>query len=393
MCHQKDLGRDKIVPCKNKSVVYQSSCLICRKSGKRVTYTGETGRGVEERLGEHLRDGVTQDEKSHIHQHLASEHPETLEEKTTSDPMDLLKIFEFKALHTLPKALHRQIMEALVIGRETREGAVVLNQKQEYNRCLLPEILIKDTRPTANISGPLSDNNTPEQVEHLGDTLEPSLEDTQKRDTRKADIREKVRQRKRRKIEKDNRKEKHSTTEPRKRKQDENQTENNNQNYEHYSQYRTPESTTKKRKLSENTQTNTQNSTPDSQISADSLKEKQPVQPDEHPNPVTTKAKTNPPPSTKSTSNCKRNQQTVQIIKGKRRTRERGHKKDTIKTNDIRSFFHSLGDRLTNRGTQQGEVHAESKRIQANQDQQVIPGDPAEIEPSRNSDHHLTVDL
>ena len=104
MCVQKEMGRDKVGPCKNKSVVYQSSCLMCRKEGKRVTYTGETGRGIEERLGEHLRDGANQEEKSHIHQHLSSDHPEMLGEETPGDPKEMLNLFEVKALQTLPKA-------------------------------------------------------------------------------------------------------------------------------------------------------------------------------------------------------------------------------------------------------------------------------------------------
>lgn len=80
MGNQKDLGREKTSPCKNKSVVYQSTCLICREQGRRVTYTGEIGRGLEERLG----DGENQDEKSHIHQLIVAEHPERLEGEVTN---------------------------------------------------------------------------------------------------------------------------------------------------------------------------------------------------------------------------------------------------------------------------------------------------------------------
>ena len=60
-------------------MVYQSTCLLCRQEGKRVTYTGETGRGVEERLAEHLRDGATREDRSHIYQNLNSAHQELLE--------------------------------------------------------------------------------------------------------------------------------------------------------------------------------------------------------------------------------------------------------------------------------------------------------------------------
>ena len=141
-------------------------------------------------------------------------------------------MFEVRDLHNLPRALHLQIIKALVIERETREGAVVMNRKHEYNRCLLLEILIKDKRPTTNIPEYSSETINNDQEDHNKDTLALSLGDTQKRDTRKADIREKVRQRKRRKVEKDREKEKptHTRTEPRKRNQNQNQDEDKPEN-------------------------------------------------------------------------------------------------------------------------------------------------------------------
>ena len=152
-----------------------------------------------------------------------------------------------------------------------------------------------------------------------------------------------------------------------------------------------PEPTPEERKLlPENTPNHTQNSPPEKKSRVDSTMNHQLVQPEEQqPSQVTTKAKPNPPTSLEPTSNCKPNPKMKTFIRGKRRTRKKG----ILKTNDIRSFFHSIGDRLTHRGTQLGEVQDERERIQATQDQQQIPGDPTGIEPSSNSDHHQTVDL
>ena len=176
MCTQKEMGRDKVGPCKNKSVVYQSTCKTCRKEGRRTTYTGETGRGIEERLGEHLKDGANQEEKSHMYLHLTSDHPEI---ETPGDPRDMLNLFEVKALYSLPRPLYRQIMVALAIGRQHKEGAQLLNQKQEYNRCLLPELVVQDTRPITNIESP----TTPQDIQR--DTPGTySLENNHKKDTK-----------------------------------------------------------------------------------------------------------------------------------------------------------------------------------------------------------------
>ena len=91
-----------------------------------------------------------------------------------------------------------------------------------------------------------------------------------------------------------------------------------------------PEPENKKRKWQESTETHTQNSTTESQNSADSFKDRKPAHPDEHPNPVTTKAKTNSTQSTKPTSNYMGNQPIFNIIKVNRRVRERGQKRDNI---------------------------------------------------------------
>ena len=102
---------------------------------------------------------------------------------------------------------------------------------------------------------------------------------------------------------------------------------------------------------------------------------------EQYPSQVTTKAKPIPPTSPEPTSNCKGGPQMKTYRRGKRR-----NKKDMIKTNDIRSFFHSLGDRqkLKHRRTPLGEVQDERESIQATQDQQEIPGDPSGLEPSNN---------
>ena len=366
MCTQKEMGRDKVGPCKNKSVVYQSTCTVCREVGKTTTYTGETGRGVEERLGEHLRDGTNKEEKSHMYQHLYTDHPEM---QIPEDPRDLLNTFEVKALHNLPRPLHRQIMEALAIGRQHRAGALVLNQKQEYNRCLLPELMIQDTSPTAN----LENHRTPEDADRY------PLENTSKRDTKAAGTRHRIVRRKRPRTEKARIEQEQdtghnmNTTE-----QTPSLSEEQVEVKENTNDAEKPEE--KKRKATENSedqkstpQNSAQNSTQEKKARQSDLLAKlrgthtQPTGGPVH-NPSTHKATQNPKHKGKLKIT---NPHIGTVPRGKRRsTRD---SKVINNNSDIRSFFKSIGDQLRDRETEQTKVHAGSERIPGDQE---IPRDP-----------------
>ena len=375
MCTQKEMGRDKVGPCKSKSVVYLSTCTLCREEGRKTNYTGETGRGVEERLGEHLRDGTSREEKSHMHQHLASDHPE---KGTPGDPKDLLKVFEVKTLYSLPRPLHRQIMEALTIGNQLKAGAKVLNQKNEYNRCLLPELLVQNTTPTANIQSPTTTEGQD------GDTLgRYSLEETRKRDNRTAGTRPRVIRRKRARIEKaqdQNREKEQSPREhtPDRTRKEQKQTEEN------------LEEVKKKRKATEHRE-NPRVSPQDSTQEKLSSTEDPPTLLDKlrgrHTQPA---SKSSHNPSThKPTNNLKgkpklNNPYLGTVKRGRRRSTRDNKASNNV---DIRSYFKSVGDKLRDRETDQHQEHSER-----DPDHQEIPRDPGRTSHDNSSDHHLTVE-
>ena len=65
---------------------------------------------------------------------MTAEHGGRLEEITTQFRMDMRM--------AAPSALKRRVREAVEIGRAGR-SVTLLNQKEEYNRCLLPTMMME----------------------------------------------------------------------------------------------------------------------------------------------------------------------------------------------------------------------------------------------------------
>ena len=51
--------------------------------------------------------------------------------------------YRFKVLDSHPSSMQCQISEAVKIKLAARDGIEILNNKAEYNRCLLPELEVK----------------------------------------------------------------------------------------------------------------------------------------------------------------------------------------------------------------------------------------------------------
>ena len=75
---------------------------------------------------------------SHMRDHVTSEHGGRLGEITALFRMDMKM--------SATSALERQVREAVEIGRAGRD-VTLLNQKEEYNSCLLPTMLMEGPRP------------------------------------------------------------------------------------------------------------------------------------------------------------------------------------------------------------------------------------------------------
>ena len=82
---------------------------------------------------EHLRDSRKQDIESHMHLHRDDKHPDS----SISDR----EMFKFKILSKHKSSLSRQITEAVEIM--TYNDGCLLNRKEQFNRCTIPEIFFK----------------------------------------------------------------------------------------------------------------------------------------------------------------------------------------------------------------------------------------------------------
>ena len=126
ICSQEgDLGDQD---CLKRNILYQTSCLECRKKGKDVSYYGESSRSAYERSKEHFSDYEKLSSKSHMVKHHVLEHQE-IEGKIS---------FSVKILRFHRTAFSRQIHEAVKI--QLNENNNILNSKGEYSRCRLPRL-------------------------------------------------------------------------------------------------------------------------------------------------------------------------------------------------------------------------------------------------------------
>ena len=118
--------------CRTRSVVYENRCMDCLENGLDVLYVGETGLSGVERQRQHLDDARLRPDKSHIKKHCDEYHPD-LDHKEVR--------FNFKVIKKIPSPFQRQISEAINIRLRTRKGKeILLNNKQEFSRCVLPEL-------------------------------------------------------------------------------------------------------------------------------------------------------------------------------------------------------------------------------------------------------------
>jgi hypothetical protein len=112
-------------------MVYSNTCLLCKEVGKDTKYLGETARTMFERSRKHQGDTLRVTVSSHIRSHMLEEHPSRLSNLLTAFMMDVVK--------RTPSTLVRQVRETVEIER----APVVLNSEEDYNRCLLPRMIIQ----------------------------------------------------------------------------------------------------------------------------------------------------------------------------------------------------------------------------------------------------------
>ena len=101
-------------------------------------YVGETSRYLRERMQEHSEDARNDTEGSHIANHLKSVHPQ-----------EWLELGSVKIMKTHQSAFKRQLHEAATINMET---GVLLNNLEEYSRCLVPTIEVKGNKKESSKS-------------------------------------------------------------------------------------------------------------------------------------------------------------------------------------------------------------------------------------------------
>ena len=117
-----------------------TSCKICEAQGIRTEYLGESSRCGWERAGEHSSDLRDANHKSHMYCHILESHPEL-------DEYERAECFSMKILKNHKSAFERQISEATLIMRGKARGNVnLLNKKQEYDRCVIPSLMVEDSR-------------------------------------------------------------------------------------------------------------------------------------------------------------------------------------------------------------------------------------------------------
>ena len=118
--------------CRQRSVLYKNTCLRSKSKGREVVYIGETGLSGKEICDQHYDDIKYRPDKSHMLTHLTQEH----KEENIEDPK-----FKFEVLSQIRTAFRRQISEAVDIRLRTTKGeGTLLNNKQEFSRCVIPEL-------------------------------------------------------------------------------------------------------------------------------------------------------------------------------------------------------------------------------------------------------------
>ena len=123
--------RPKVPGCHRRNITYVNVCLTCEEEGIKTQYVGESSRSLAERYQEHLDDAKGKNkEESHMWTHSGDQHQGIMRYKVSQ-----------KKGHK--SAMMRQISESIEIKIRSAEGIQLLNNKAEYNRCLLPELVVQ----------------------------------------------------------------------------------------------------------------------------------------------------------------------------------------------------------------------------------------------------------
>ena len=102
-----------------------------------VKYIGETSRSAFERNKEHHDDFKNIKAGSHILKHYMENHREI--------KMDELEM-KMRIIKKYKNSFERQIGESIWINHNLKEGTLLLNSKNEYNRCSIPRLGLAITK-------------------------------------------------------------------------------------------------------------------------------------------------------------------------------------------------------------------------------------------------------
>ena len=126
------------VSCRTPSVVYEFTCQKCQESGKTSKYIGETGRPINVRGIEHVRDYIASKPCNPLAKHHLISHPD--EKKKVRFNMKINKVFK--------DPLTRQANEGVKIFRSANHASV-LNSKSEFNHPPTNRVIISNRQNVA----------------------------------------------------------------------------------------------------------------------------------------------------------------------------------------------------------------------------------------------------
>ena len=122
--------------CKIPNIIYTNTCKTCKSEGRTTQYVGESSRTMLERAKEHVRDRTDAKKTSHMRDHTDEEHP--------GQEVG----FRFDVVKRCSSALERQVGETIKVKVLKKGGCNIINSKVEYNRCLLPTLMVTGERST-----------------------------------------------------------------------------------------------------------------------------------------------------------------------------------------------------------------------------------------------------
>ena len=96
-----------------------------------VKYVGETSRSGYERIKEHYKDLENLSAQSHMLKHYIEKHKDIKIEEMK---------FRVKILKSYTSAFERQIAESVWIDNYLKQRVILINSKNEYNRCIIPRL-------------------------------------------------------------------------------------------------------------------------------------------------------------------------------------------------------------------------------------------------------------